>query len=122
MRPVFNKDVAEMSLFAILASANAFELLSVMELAMRSARSGSVPPTADATPHSADAFGPLLAMESAMRLASPKSRAARPNHRHQDITGIDRATDRVNVIHPRLDRIHVHEDTLRSEPVHEAVR
>ena len=48
-----------------------------MELAMRSARPGSVAATACATPLSADAFGDSSVMELAMRSASARSRAAR---------------------------------------------
>ena len=61
----------------MLLSAPAFQYSSVMELAMRSARSGSVAVSALATSISADAFESTRMMELAVRSASLRRRAAR---------------------------------------------
>src|SRR5690242_16263241 len=65
------------SIAATAASADAFVVSSVMELAMCSARSGSVAASAAATAASADAFIVSLVMELAMCSASATSRAPR---------------------------------------------
>src|SRR5258708_11754368 len=62
---------------AMSASADAFKDLSVMELAMRSARSGSVVASACAMLRSAHGFESGSVMELAMRAASVRSRTAR---------------------------------------------
>ena len=77
--PYSNKDAYEgvaTSAFAIPLSAHAFADSSVMELTMRSARSGSVAATASAMPLSAQAFTDSQSMKLAMRSARSGSVAA----------------------------------------------